>query len=149
MWASAFGKQSKLDYTELRLLDAVRVSGDGGATVGEVAVRLGVDPSRASRQVARAVGRGVLGRHAVQDDGRKVVVRVTAAGAKLQARGSELTRSRISLAIDGWSAADRERFAVLFDRFAQAMLAGHALAPVPSADRSATGSPRSSSTSTR
>ncbi len=126
LWSSAFGKQSKLDYTELRLLDAVRVSGDAGATVGEVAVRLGLDPSRASRSVARAVKRGVLGRHAAQDDGRKVVVKVTPAGAKLQDRGSELTRNRIALALDGWSAADRERFAALFERFAQAIVAERA-----------------------
>lgn len=123
LWASAFGTQVKLDYTELRLLDAVRVSGDTGATVGEVAVRLGIDPSRASRQVARAVRRGVLARHAAQGDARKVVVKVTPAGAKLQARGSELTRARIALALDGWSAADRQRFASLFERFARAILA--------------------------
>ena len=122
LWASAFGRQVELDYTELRLLDAVQTSGNAGATVGDVAVRLGIDPSRASRQVARAVGRGVLARHAAQEDGRKVVVKVTAAGAKLQARGSELTRSRIALAMRDWSRADRERFAVLFERFAHAML---------------------------
>src|SRR5437667_7997621 len=87
-WSAAFGSSSKLDYTELRLLDAVRGStpragGDDGATVGEVAERLGIDPSRASRLVARSVKRGVLTRHASAGDGRRVVLRVTAAGLKL------------------------------------------------------------------
>jgi DNA-binding MarR family transcriptional regulator len=128
MWSAASGRAARLDYTELRLLDAVRSStrasddtGEGGVTVGEIARRLGVDPSRASRQVARAVKQGLLRRHAVQADGRKVLLQITAAGAKLQSRGSELTRARIALALDGWSAADREQLAALFSRFARAI----------------------------
>jgi DNA-binding MarR family transcriptional regulator len=125
LWSAAFGGSSKLDYTELRLLDAVRSAlsvDEGEATVGEIAVRLGVDPSRASRQVARAVKRGVLERRAVDSDGRKVVLRVTRRGEALQMRGSELTRARIALALEGWSAADRRLFAELFARFTGAML---------------------------
>lgn len=124
-WAAAFGRAQKLDYTELRLLDAVRsttrTSADDGATVGEVAERLGIDPSRASRLVARSVKRGTLSRHASAGDGRRVVLRVTAAGATLQDRGSELTRARIALALAGWPAAERARFAHLFSRFARAI----------------------------
>lgn len=119
MWAAAAGRPPDLDYTELRVLDALR---DGG-TVGDVAVGLGIDPSRASRLVARAVARGTLAREAAQDDGRKVVLRVTPAGAKLRARGGEVTRARIALATADWSRADRVRFAELFARFAAAMTA--------------------------
>ena len=61
LWESAFGERSQLDYTDLRLLDAVRVAQASdsaqGATVGELARLLGVDPSRASRQVAQAVAK--------------------------------------------------------------------------------------------
>ena len=101
-WAAAFGRARKLDYTELRLLDAVRssttrASADEGATVGEIAERLGIDPSRASRLVARSVARGTLSRHASAGDGRRVVLQVTDAGLQLQDRGSELTRSRVAL----------------------------------------------------
>jgi DNA-binding MarR family transcriptional regulator len=123
-WAAAFGTASKLDYTELRLLDAVRSSTPGGsdtATVGEIAERLGIDPSRASRLVARSVARGTLSRHASSGDGRRVVLRVTAAGAELQDRGSDLTRARIALAIGGWPARDRAAFAELFARFADSI----------------------------
>jgi DNA-binding MarR family transcriptional regulator len=125
MWAAAFGRRSELDYAEMRLLDAVRSATDPGAhgaTVGEIATRLGIDPSRASRMVASAVKRGVLQRRASQSDGRKVILEVTARGAQLQARGSDLTRGRIALAIDTWSRADREEFARLFARFSHAML---------------------------
>lgn len=122
LWAAAFGRETRLDYTELRLLDAVRVADpDGGATIGDVARRLGIDPSRASRQVARAIDDGLLVRHAEQKDGRKVRIRITRAGSRLQKQGSELTRARIGLALAGWSAADCEQFATLLTRFGEAM----------------------------
>lgn len=117
-WAAAFGKRSRLDYAELRLLDAVR---SGGATVGDVARLLGVDASRASRAVASAVEKGLLRRAVEQRDARKVVLEVTAAGAKLAAKGSELTRNRITLAIDDWSPAQTRRFARDLARFVSKM----------------------------
>src|SRR4051794_33949245 len=82
LWEDAFGRRSRMDYGELRLLDAVRVS--RSASVGEVARLLGVDPSRASRQVARAVQKGLLRRRAEQGDGRKVALQITASGRRLQ-----------------------------------------------------------------
>lgn len=122
LWAAELGRGADVDYTELRLLDAVRVAGRGQATVGEVSRLLGVDPSRASRLVAAAVRSGLLARRATADDGRKVVLEVTARGSKLQARGSELTRDRIALALRPWTAADRSRFARLLGTFVSGML---------------------------
>lgn len=119
LWAAAFGEETQLDYTELRLLDAVGIAQP--TTVGEIAQRLGIDPSRASRQVARAVTSGLLERRAEQGDGRKVVLEVTRRGAALQRRGSDLTRARIALALADWNATDRQRFADLFARFAHGM----------------------------
>ena len=119
LWAAAFGEQTQLDYTELRLLDAVGIAEP--TSVGEIPRRLGIDPSRASRQVARAVASGLLKRRAEQGDGRKVVLEVTRRGAALQRRGSDLTRARIALALADWSATDRQRFAALFARFADGM----------------------------
>jgi len=119
-WAAAFGEHTQLDYAELRLLDAVAIAET--ATVGEVAQRLGIDPSRASRQVTQAIKRGLLRRRAEPGDARKVVVEVTAAGAALQRKGSDLTRARIALALEGWSAAERAAFARLFGRFTAGML---------------------------
>jgi DNA-binding MarR family transcriptional regulator len=54
-----------------------------GATIGLVAEDLSVDPSRASRIVADLVGRGLVRRAAVQADGRKSVLTVTAAGRRV------------------------------------------------------------------
>jgi DNA-binding MarR family transcriptional regulator len=117
--AALWAGDPALDYTELRLLDAVRIAQP--ATVGEVAQRLGIDPSRASRQVKAAIERGVLRRSVDARDGRKVVVEVTKAGAAVQQRGSNLTRDRIAMAVKGWSTAEQERFARLFERFAAGM----------------------------
>jgi DNA-binding MarR family transcriptional regulator len=117
--AALWAGDPKLDYTELRLLDAVRIAQP--TTVGEIAQRLGLDPSRASRQVKSAIERGLLRRSVDARDGRKVVLEVTKAGAVLQQRGSELTRDRIATAVEGWSVAEREKFAGLFERFAAGM----------------------------
>lgn len=117
--AALWAGDPELDYTELRLLDAVRIAQP--ATVGDIALRLGIDPSRASRQVKAAIARGLLRRGVDAQDGRKVVLEVTKAGAAVQQRGSELTRNRIAQALKGWSATDRARFAALFERFAGGM----------------------------
>jgi DNA-binding MarR family transcriptional regulator len=124
LWASAFGRRSELDYSDLRLLDAVGVSSsEHGATVGEISRLLGVDPSRASRHVARAVRNGLLRRAVAQDDGRKVVLQVTAKGKQLQAKGSELTRARIGLALGGWRDAQQAEFAAQLARFVERIVA--------------------------
>ena len=113
-----------LDYGDLRLLDAVGVAiaRRGTATVGDVARLLGIDPSRASRQVARAVARDLLVRRAAQRDGRQVVLAITPRGTRLQAKGSALTRARIGDAIAAWPVSDRRRFADQLARFVTAMV---------------------------
>lgn len=126
LWASTFGERAKLDYGELRLLDAIRVAHSSGAatgaTVGAISRLLGVDPSRASRQVAKAVTKGLLVRQIAQSDGRKVILKVTASGERLLAKGSAVSRSRIALALDAWTDADRARLAALLERFVQQLM---------------------------
>ncbi|MFT3837401.1 MAG: MarR family winged helix-turn-helix transcriptional regulator [Myxococcaceae bacterium] len=123
LWEAAFGRQTGLNYADLRLLDAVRVAeSKGGATVGAISRLVGVDPSRASRHVASAVGKGLLARRASQRDGRQVVLEVTAAGARLQAKGAELTRRRIALALERFPSGERARFAASFASFVAGML---------------------------
>jgi DNA-binding MarR family transcriptional regulator len=117
LWADASGRTAAPDYTELRLLDAIHACGESGATIGDVALRLGIDPSRASRQVASAVRRGLLARHADTIDARRVLLSVTPRGARMQAMGGELTRARIATALAGWTKDERARFEVLLDRF--------------------------------
>jgi DNA-binding MarR family transcriptional regulator len=124
LWEAAVGHRSHLDYAEVRLLDAVEVAQQraGNATVGEVAVQLGVDPSRASRQVTKAITKGLLRRAAAQGDGRQVVLFITARGAAVLTKGHALTRSRIALAVDAWPAAERAKLAALLGRFVERLL---------------------------
>ncbi|MBV8756743.1 MAG: winged helix-turn-helix transcriptional regulator [Deltaproteobacteria bacterium] len=141
LWAAAAGGDPHLDYADLRLLDAVVVASERkpgssarrgangaarmagpGATVGDIARLVGVDPSRASRHVARAVSRGLLVRRVSQHDARAVVLEITPKGARLQAKGSDLTRARIARAVADWSTADRAVFERLFARFVGAMV---------------------------
>lgn len=129
LWSEAFGRRADVDYTDLRLLDAVRVAArddaEPGATVGEVGRLLGLDPSRASRLVASGVRRGLLVRKASQGDARKVLLEITARGRVVAEKGSALTRSRIALALELGAFGDDEtkRLAVLLERFVGSLLA--------------------------
>lgn len=125
MWSAAYGASDVLDYADVRLLDAVHAcqsrGPSDGVTVGAVSLVLGVDPSRASRLVAGAVGKGLLTRVAAQDDGRKVVLRITEAGAALLAKGGEVSLSRIAQALAVLPKADQKRFAELLAVFVAAV----------------------------
>ncbi len=98
-------------------IDAQFAAGDA-ATVGAVAVRVGVDPSTASRLVAQAVRSGNVERFASQDDGRRVQLRLTGQGRELlrasrrfqQAIYDDLTRE--------WPEHDRQDLARLMIRLA-------------------------------
>ncbi len=136
LWEAAFGEHSQVAYADLRLLDAVQVAqSTARATVGEVSRLLGVDPSRASRQVAQAVTRGLLRRLAAQGDARQVVLQITSRGAALQAKGSRLTRSRIDLAIASWPELDQQRLATLLGRFVETLVTSPRAAPRASSRR--------------
>ena len=121
LWSVAYGNAEPLDYGELRLLDAIHAINSrpdaDGVTVGAIANALGVDPSRASRIVADAVGKGLLLRTAAQDDGRKVVLVMTDAGVALLAKGGKVSESRIADALSDLSPTQQRQFARLLAKF--------------------------------
>lgn len=124
LWEAAFGRAATFEYADVRLLDAIasyqREPGSG-VTVGDAARALGVDPSRASREVARGVKKGLLVRRSTQSDGRRVELVITPRGAAMQRKGSSLTRARIELALRAFTPEERVRFASLFQRFVAAI----------------------------
>lgn len=86
-------------------------------TVGTVAERLGIDPSRASRIVADVVERGYIRRAASQADSRRIVLEPTAKGI---AFGDEWRRRKSEVliaALKDWSEDELLIFARLVDRF--------------------------------
>ncbi|MFE7746729.1 MarR family winged helix-turn-helix transcriptional regulator [Nocardia sp. NPDC057455] len=102
-----------------RVLDAVA---DGAAdTVGALAPALGVDQPRASRLTARAVASGLLERAADQRDGRRSVLRLTAAGNRAVAEARTGRRKSMAAAMADWTPAERADFARLLARFVDAM----------------------------
>jgi DNA-binding MarR family transcriptional regulator len=86
-------------------------------TVGTVAERLGIDPSRASRIVADVVERGYIRRAASQADSRRIVLEPTDKGV---AFGNEWRRRKSEVLIASlreWTEDALTTFARLVDRF--------------------------------
>lgn len=108
-----------IDIADLDILSALEgcSAHSGEATVGFVAERLGVDPSRASRIVADAVDKGIVRRAASQSDSRRIVLELTEAG---RAHAQAIRRYKWKIFADAlgqWSDEDLVTFARLFQRF--------------------------------
>ncbi len=90
-------------------------------TIGDLARALDVAHSTASRLVERAQASGAVMRHPSSRDARMTAVQLTGAGREL-ARTSRAFRSQhLERATDGWTEAERAKFADLLTRFAAAM----------------------------
>ncbi len=105
-----------VDLAHVAVLDAIDLA-PGEASVGDVADRLGVDPSRASRLVAGAVEAGLVERVATPADGRRIGLRLTTAGRAIEERVGAVRRARFSQVLDRLRPEDRARFADLLTAF--------------------------------
>src|SRR5262245_10856780 len=108
------------------VVDAIEEGPDvqgGDVTVGTVAERLGADPSRASRLVARAVQAGYVARVASQADGRRIRLELTPAGRELAEAGHRFRQSIFERLVRDWPESDREEFARLLTLFVDALSA--------------------------
>jgi DNA-binding MarR family transcriptional regulator len=90
-----------------------------GVTVGLVADRLGLDPSRASRMVSATIQAGYLSRVASQTDGRRINLELTEAGKALAAEAHAFREAQLDRALAAWTPGDRAEFARLLTRFAE------------------------------
>jgi DNA-binding MarR family transcriptional regulator len=88
-------------------------------SVGTVAERLGVDPSRASRMVADAIRGGYVRRVASQADGRRMCLELTGAGRKLLKTAGRFRRHFFSKLMASWSESDCAEFARLLTKFTE------------------------------
>jgi DNA-binding MarR family transcriptional regulator len=117
---AAGSEGGELDLTLLGVLDAVEegppVAG-AVVSVGAVAERLGVDPSRASRAVARAVGSGHVVRVPAEGDARVVGLALTDSGKATVARAHAARQEWFARVLDDWNPDDRHALAVLLTRF--------------------------------
>lgn len=115
----ALGTDSPVPIAVFRVLDAV--AGSRADTVGTLAPTLGVDQPRASRLVAQAVSSGHLERVADQQDGRRAVLRLTAAGRDVVAAAREGRRAAMAAAMSDWTDRERTEFARLLGQFVDAL----------------------------
>jgi DNA-binding MarR family transcriptional regulator len=125
-----FGRQvmARLDPSlEVAHLDAISAiahnpvwSAEGPVpevTVGLIAERLGIDPSRASRVVADVVERGYAKRVASQQDARRICLELTGKGRNFV---EAVRRNKLEIfarALGKWNERELVVFAALLDRF--------------------------------
>jgi DNA-binding MarR family transcriptional regulator len=105
-------------------LGALRlVQRHGPIAVSEVARRLEVDLSNASRQLRALEDQGLVARSVDPSDRRVARVVITAAGKRVLDRARAIALNDYAVALDDWSARDRAQLAGLLDRFRLSLLA--------------------------
>jgi len=99
---------------------AVRQAGRQ-STVSTLSEGLGIDQPRASKLVARAIERGLVERGADQRDGRRSPLVLTASGRAQLHSVHRFRRAAFAQAMTTWTVAERTQFAVLLNRFVDAL----------------------------
>ncbi|UNT00890.1 MarR family winged helix-turn-helix transcriptional regulator [Streptomyces tubbatahanensis] len=117
-----------VDLNTLAVIDAVdEGAGDSGSgsgsdvTVGFVADRLAIDPSRASRIVAEAVRSGFVRRVASQEDGRRSCLELTATGEEAVVAAHRTRQLFYSDVLGDWDAGEQREFARLLTKFVRSL----------------------------
>lgn len=106
----------RVELSTLLVLDAI---GSVGASVREVAQRLGVAHSTASRLVKRAEEAGMVARGHSTLDARETVVAATEAGRQLGRRALAFRLGRLVELTQDWSPDEVATFAASLRRFAR------------------------------
>lgn len=108
---------SETNLGALRLIER-----HGPIAITDVARRLEIDQSNASRQVRALEEQGLVARAVDPDDRRVARLAITAAGRKVLARVRAVALNDYAVALEGWSASDRAQLADLLDRFRLSLL---------------------------
>jgi DNA-binding MarR family transcriptional regulator len=96
----------------------------GPSSVSELAAAIGVDQPRASRLVQAAVGTGQVRRDVDPNDARRSILIITDSGRAALSALLDHRRTAVDRAMADFTPAEREQFAELFTRFAQAWARG-------------------------
>lgn len=118
------GPGESVELSTVLVVDAVEQLSAGGvaAAVGDVADRLSVAPSTASRLIERAEAAGMIQRGRAVLDSRRVALVLTDAGVSLAARAREFRRGRLADVLTSWPSERIERFSADLHDFAQLAL---------------------------
>ncbi|WP_443073457.1 MarR family winged helix-turn-helix transcriptional regulator [Streptomyces sp. NBC_01429] len=123
--------RNSMDRAAYLLLN--RLDREGPMGVKALAAGMGIDSSTVTRQVAPLVDTGLVKRTSHPEDGRAVVLQLSARGL---ARLEEVRSSRRELmaqVTDGWTEEERDSFTALLTRFNGALAAR--AARIPAADQ--------------
>lgn len=104
-----------VDLSTLLVLDSLPPEGE---SVREIALRLDVAPSTASRFVTRAAEAAMVVRAPSAGDARESVITPTDAGRRLQAGAIEYRLTQLRDIVDGWDDDDVHSLAAGLARFA-------------------------------
>ncbi|MEV4702091.1 MarR family transcriptional regulator [Actinoplanes sp. NPDC049316] len=113
-----------LDLQQMAVVDAIdegAAAQADGVTVGQIAERLGIDPSRASRLVSATIASGFIRRTASQQDGRRICLELTASGRDVVQNAHRNRQALYGHLLRDWDPADRAEFARLLTRFTDAL----------------------------
>lgn len=102
-------RAARLPLTGASLALLGLVARHGPLSVGEMARRVGVAPSTASRQLRPLERHGFIARDASDVDRRVAQLRMTRAGERALARARDVMLNDYEVALRGWSAQDRAR----------------------------------------
>ncbi|MGP3967022.1 MarR family winged helix-turn-helix transcriptional regulator [Streptomyces sp. 6N223] len=94
-----------------------RLDQDGPTGVKALAAGMGIDSSTVTRQVAPLVDSGLVKRTSDPDDGRAVVLQLSARGSDRLEEVRTSRRKLMSLLTADWTQEERETFCALLTRF--------------------------------
>jgi DNA-binding MarR family transcriptional regulator len=96
-----------------------RLHESGPLRLSELAARMGVDASTASRQVQHLERTGLVARVGDPADRRASLLQLTAEGDRALARMRQARRDSLGQVLDGWSRADRRTLAAMLIRLVE------------------------------
>lgn len=109
-----------LEVAHMDVISAIGLRAEGDpeeVTVGLIAERLGIDPSRASRVSADVVDRGFARRVASQQDARRICLELTPKGRRFVDAIRQSKMGLFTSALGQWQESELIVFANLLDRF--------------------------------
>lgn len=116
-------KAAGLPVTGANLVALRLVDRFGPVAVTDVARRLGLDQSTASRQLRPLEEMGLISRTTDPSDRRLALLTTTPAGRDVLRRVREIQLNDFDVAMSDWPPEDRARLAELLDRFRAALVA--------------------------
>lgn len=117
--AYLYGREKPLEQGQMDALDLLSRRDD--RPMKELAARLRVDPSTATRAVQRLEADGLVERYSSADDGRVVLVRITAEGTRRHDDVAARRSTAMMHILSEFEPGERAKLADLLDRFVESV----------------------------